>query len=141
MPLYTFIFLRIIIIIMVLLELLERVYRYTHAHSHRYPPSHSHTHTHTLTHSHTHTFTPSHSQGTHKSLRGDQNAKATVTAIIDGTGSLGAAFGPLLIGFITDRHHTVSQKSWNIAFYVLMASCFLSAVVSMPHSKERKREV
>ena len=28
-------------------------------------------------------------QGTHKSLKGNQKAKATVSAIIDGTGSIG----------------------------------------------------
>jgi sugar phosphate permease len=60
--------------------------------------------------------------GTHPSLSNNQNAKATVTAIIDGTGSLGAALGPLLIGWLTDA------SSWNAAFYLLMASCFLSAV-------------
>ncbi len=41
-------------------------------------------------------------KGTHQSLKANQNAKATVTAIIDGTGSLGAAVGPLLVGFITN---------------------------------------
>jgi OPA family glycerol-3-phosphate transporter-like MFS transporter 1/2 len=35
--------------------------------------------------------------GTHSSLRGNSRALATVTAIIDGTGSAGAAVGPLLI--------------------------------------------
>lgn len=40
-------------------------------------------------------------QGTHPSLKSNTNAKATVTAIIDGTGSLGAAVGPLLVGLIT----------------------------------------
>ena len=41
-------------------------------------------------------------QGTHESLRENQKAKATVTAIIDGMGSLGAAFGPLVTGFVSD---------------------------------------
>ena len=42
-------------------------------------------------------------QGTHKSLKGNQNAKATVTAIIDGTGSIGAALGPLIFGLVVDE--------------------------------------
>lgn len=42
-------------------------------------------------------------QGTHKSLKGNQNAKATVTAIIDGTGSIGAALGPLIFGLVIDE--------------------------------------
>ncbi|XWS62049.1 hypothetical protein CRYUN_Cryun07bG0177600 [Craigia yunnanensis] len=41
--------------------------------------------------------------GTHSSLRGDSRALATVTAIIDGTGSVGAAFGPLLTGFLLTK--------------------------------------
>ena len=41
-------------------------------------------------------------QGTHESLRGNLKAKATVGAIIDGMGSLGAAFGPLVTGFVSD---------------------------------------
>ncbi|CAI8027707.1 Putative glycerol-3-phosphate transporter 3 [Geodia barretti] len=39
--------------------------------------------------------------GTHKSIKNNQNAKATVTAIIDGTGSIGAALGPLLVGWLS----------------------------------------
>ena len=38
--------------------------------------------------------------GTHPSLRGSAKALATVTSIIDGTGSIGAAIGPLLAGSI-----------------------------------------
>ena len=35
-------------------------------------------------------------------MRENQKAKATVGAIIDGMGSLGAAFGPLISGFVSD---------------------------------------
>lgn len=38
--------------------------------------------------------------GTHSSVEGNAKALATVTAIIDGTGSIGAAVGPLLAGFL-----------------------------------------
>jgi OPA family glycerol-3-phosphate transporter-like MFS transporter 1/2 len=41
--------------------------------------------------------------GTHSSLRGNSRALATVTAIIDGTGSAGAAIGPLLTGYISAK--------------------------------------
>ncbi|XP_054810493.1 putative glycerol-3-phosphate transporter 4 [Prosopis cineraria] len=50
--------------------------------------------------------------GTHSSLRGDSRALATVTAIIDGTGSVGAALGPLLTGFL-------STMGWNAVFAML----------------------
>ncbi|XP_064394360.1 glucose-6-phosphate exchanger SLC37A2-like isoform X2 [Halichondria panicea] len=60
--------------------------------------------------------------GTHESLKNNQNAKATVTAIIDGTGSLGAAVGPLIVGWLT------SEYDWMAAFYVLMGSCLISAL-------------
>ncbi|NXC79469.1 G6PT2 protein, partial [Cercotrichas coryphoeus] len=54
-------------------------------------------------------------QGTHKSLKGNARALSTVTAIIDGTGSVGAALGPLLAGLI-------SPSGWNNVFYMLMVA-------------------
>ncbi|XP_073215855.1 glucose-6-phosphate exchanger SLC37A1 isoform X2 [Lepidochelys kempii] len=53
--------------------------------------------------------------GTHKSLKGNARALSTVTAIIDGTGSVGAALGPLLAGLI-------SPSGWNNVFYMLMVA-------------------
>uniref|UniRef100_A0A4W3KCD5 Solute carrier family 37 member 1 n=1 Tax=Callorhinchus milii TaxID=7868 RepID=A0A4W3KCD5_CALMI len=53
--------------------------------------------------------------GTHTSLMGNSKALSTVTAIIDGTGSIGAALGPLLAGLI-------SPTGWNNVFYMLMAA-------------------
>ena len=50
-------------------------------------------------------------QGTHPSLKANTNAKATVTAIIDGTGSMGAAFGPLLVGVISDSSVSIGIVS------------------------------
>lgn len=52
--------------------------------------------------------------GQHSSLEGNSKALATVTAIIDGTGSLGAAVGPFLAGFLS--------SSWKNVFYMLMIS-------------------
>lgn len=65
--------------------------------------------------------------GTHESLRGNSRALSTVTAIIDGTGSVGAAAGPLLAGLI-------SPTGWNNVFYMLiiadlLACLFLSRLV------------
>ena len=56
--------------------------------------------------------------GTHSSLKGNSRALATVTAIIDGTGSIGAAIGPLLTGYI-------SAKSWNDVFVMLMVAALI----------------
>ena len=53
--------------------------------------------------------------GTHPSLTGNARALATVTAIIDGTGSMGAAFGPLAAGMI-------STRGWDAVFYSLTAA-------------------
>ncbi|XP_029429198.1 glucose-6-phosphate exchanger SLC37A2 isoform X2 [Rhinatrema bivittatum] len=53
--------------------------------------------------------------GTHKSLHGNARALSTVTAIIDGTGSIGAALGPLFVGLI-------ARTSWVNVFYMLIAS-------------------
>ncbi|XP_057978774.1 putative glycerol-3-phosphate transporter 4 [Malania oleifera] len=60
--------------------------------------------------------------GTHKSLRGDSRALATVTAIIDGTGSVGAALGPLLTGFI-------STKGWDAVFVMLMVGALTAGLL------------
>lgn len=60
--------------------------------------------------------------GTHKSLNGNSRALATVTAIIDGTGSIGAAIGPLLTGYI-------SAKSWSAVFTMLMAAALIAGLL------------
>ncbi|MCO5560340.1 hypothetical protein L7F22_013952 [Adiantum nelumboides] len=60
--------------------------------------------------------------GTHKSLKGNSKALATVTAIIDGTGSVGAAVGPLLTGYI-------SQTGWRSVFYMLMTSALFAGLL------------
>ncbi|CAK7356281.1 unnamed protein product [Dovyalis caffra] len=60
--------------------------------------------------------------GTHSSLRGDSRALATVTAIIDGTGSIGAALGPLLTGFL-------SSKGWNEVFVMLMLGALIAGLL------------
>lgn len=60
--------------------------------------------------------------GTHSSLNGNSRALATVTAIIDGTGSIGAAVGPLLTGYI-------SSRSWGAVFTMLMASALVAGLL------------
>ncbi|XP_059643354.1 putative glycerol-3-phosphate transporter 4 [Cornus florida] len=60
--------------------------------------------------------------GTHSSLRGDSRALATVTAIIDGTGSVGAALGPLLTGFL-------STKGWDSVFLMLMIGALIAGLL------------
>ncbi|CAL1581741.1 unnamed protein product [Knipowitschia caucasica] len=60
--------------------------------------------------------------GTHKSLKGNARALSTVTAIIDGTGSVGAALGPLLAGLL-------SPGGWDQVFYMLMAADFLALLL------------
>lgn len=59
--------------------------------------------------------------GTHECLRGNSRALSTVTAIIDGTGSIGAALGPLLAGVI-------SPTGWNNVFYMLITSDVLACL-------------
>lgn len=60
--------------------------------------------------------------GTHSSLNGNSRALATVTAIIDGTGSVGAAIGPLLTGYI-------SAKSWSAVFTMLMGAALMAGLL------------
>ncbi|EDO46981.1 predicted protein [Nematostella vectensis] len=51
-------------------------------------------------------------------LKGDDEALATVTGIVDGTGSVGAAIGQILIPVITN---TNKERGWEYVFYFLMA--------------------
>ncbi|XP_071722154.1 putative glycerol-3-phosphate transporter 1 [Rutidosis leptorrhynchoides] len=60
--------------------------------------------------------------GTHSSLKGNSRALATVTAIIDGTGSIGAAVGPLLTGYI-------STRSWSAVFTMLMGAALIAGLL------------
>uniref|UniRef100_A0AAY5EJP8 Glucose-6-phosphate exchanger SLC37A2 n=1 Tax=Electrophorus electricus TaxID=8005 RepID=A0AAY5EJP8_ELEEL len=64
--------------------------------------------------------------GTHECLRGNSRALSTVTAIIDGTGSIGAAVGPLLAGLI-------SPTGWNNVFYMLIVADVLACLLSVLH--------
>lgn len=60
--------------------------------------------------------------GQHSSLEGNSKALATVTAIIDGTGSIGAAVGPLMAGMI-------SSNGWQDVFYMLILSDFIAMLM------------
>ncbi|XP_032622995.1 glucose-6-phosphate exchanger SLC37A2 isoform X1 [Chelonoidis abingdonii] len=60
--------------------------------------------------------------GTHECLKGNAKALSTVTAIIDGTGSVGAALGPLLAGLI-------SPTGWNNVFYMLITADILACLL------------
>ncbi|KAM4650585.1 glucose-6-phosphate exchanger SLC37A2 [Discoglossus pictus] len=53
--------------------------------------------------------------GTHESLHGNSKALSTVSAIIDGCGSIGAALGPLFAGLL-------SKHGWSYVFYMLIGS-------------------
>lgn len=55
--------------------------------------------------------------GTHPELKGSTRALATVTAIIDGTGSIGAAVGPLIAGALSSL-----ENGWDYVFYALMVA-------------------
>ena len=51
---------------------------------------------------------------------------ATVTAIIDGTGSIGAAVGPFMAGAIPGKD---TQDQLNNVFYMLMGADVVSLIV------------
>ncbi|XP_054709352.1 glucose-6-phosphate exchanger SLC37A2-like [Uloborus diversus] len=71
--------------------------------------------------------------GTHESIKNNSKALSTVTAIIDGTGSIGAAIGPLLAGM-------VSELSWSYVFYMMMVADFCALIsLSRTAIKEAKQ--
>ncbi|CAI6004105.1 unnamed protein product [Closterium sp. NIES-64] len=71
--------------------------------------------------------------GQHASLRGNSKGLATVTAIIDGTGSLGAALGPFLTGIVAEIGGGGGGKGagdlgWRLVFGMLISAA-LAAVL------------
>ncbi|XVE71561.1 hypothetical protein DITRI_Ditri10aG0161200 [Diplodiscus trichospermus] len=69
--------------------------------------------------------------GTQDLTKGNSRALATVTAIIDGTGSVGAALGPLLAGY-------VSTRGWNSVFFMLIVAIFFASLFLI---RVAKREI
>ncbi|CAI5458054.1 unnamed protein product [Closterium sp. Yama58-4] len=69
--------------------------------------------------------------GQHASLRGNSKGLATVTAIIDGTGSLGAALGPFLTGIVAEiggGEKGAGDLGWRLVFAMLISAA-LAAVL------------
>ncbi|XP_022088500.1 glucose-6-phosphate exchanger SLC37A2-like isoform X2 [Acanthaster planci] len=62
--------------------------------------------------------------GTHPTLHGNAKALATVSAIIDGTGTIGAAIGPLLTGIISPTN----SHGWSDVFLMLAGAEVASAL-------------
>lgn len=64
--------------------------------------------------------------GKQDSLKGNEAALATVTGIVDGTGSVGAAIGQYLVPQIDKAFH------WHAVFYFLIIMTFLSGLCLLP---------
>ncbi|RTG84217.1 MFS transporter, OPA family, solute carrier family 37, member 1/2, partial [Schistosoma bovis] len=62
--------------------------------------------------------------GTQSALLGRTRALATITSIIDGMGSLGAALGPLLTGLLV-------PYGWSVVFAMLITSDLLAMLMSI----------
>ena len=61
---------------------------------------------------------------------GDSDALATVTGIIDGTGSIGAAAGQYLVAYIDNVGGP--QQGWHDVFYFLIVMTGLSFLCVLP---------
>jgi len=59
--------------------------------------------------------------GSHPSLMGNPKAMSTVTGIIDGSGSVGAALQGVIIGVLGKK------MGWTNVFYMLMSFCLIAA--------------
>ncbi|CAL8068467.1 unnamed protein product [Calicophoron daubneyi] len=70
--------------------------------------------------------------GTHPSLQSDARALSTVTGIIDGTGSAGAALGPLFCGLL-------APYGWFAVYLMLMLSLLLGALFLIRRVREELR--
>lgn len=62
------------------------------------------------------------------------NAMATISAIIDGTGSVGAAVGPYLVGLL-------STWSWDCVFYIAMAADLISMLLLVRIGRNEYRTI
>ncbi|KAI5080065.1 hypothetical protein GOP47_0005544 [Adiantum capillus-veneris] len=71
--------------------------------------------------------------GTRETFSGNSRSLATVTAIIDGTGSIGAAMGPLLTGYL-------SKAGWNPVFAMLCLSATVAGLLLTGLVLEESRE-
>eukprot|EP01024_Parvocaulis_polyphysoides_P063178 TRINITY_DN72774_c0_g1_i1.p3 TRINITY_DN72774_c0_g1~~TRINITY_DN72774_c0_g1_i1.p3 ORF type:complete len:205 (-),score=16.34 TRINITY_DN72774_c0_g1_i1:379-909(-) len=67
--------------------------------------------------------------GSHESLAGNEKALATVTAIIDGMGSVGAAIGPLLTGYVSEMKGGFSNVFLMLYLSAFAAGLFLAKLV------------
>lgn len=66
--------------------------------------------------------------GRQELIQGSSEALATVTGIVDGTGSIGAAVGQYLVSLIQDHLGWM----WVFYFFILMTSCtilFISPLI------------
>ncbi|KAM9650478.1 sugar phosphate exchanger 3 isoform 1-T3 [Trichechus inunguis] len=78
--------------------------------------------------------------GRQELIRGSSEALATVTGIVDGTGSVGAAVGQYLVSLIQDRLGWM----WVFYFFILMTSCtivFISPLIvrELGHLVQRRQ--
>ena len=62
--------------------------------------------------------------GNHDSVQGNERALSTVTAIIDGSGSVGAAVGPLLVGYLVE-----GARGFDDVFSMLYVATAAAAVL------------
>ncbi|XP_004714090.1 sugar phosphate exchanger 3 [Echinops telfairi] len=65
--------------------------------------------------------------GRQEQIRGSSEALATVTGIIDGTGSIGAAAGQYLVSLIQDKLGWM----WVFYFFILMTSCTIVFILPL----------
>lgn len=68
--------------------------------------------------------------GKHEKIQGNAEALATVTGIIDGTGSIGAAIGQYLVGYIGKVGG--KAQGWHYVFYFLIVMTALSFLCVLP---------
>ena len=75
--------------------------------------------------------------GTHQSLRGSKKALATVSAIIEGTASVGAAVGPSLAGWLADDGEWGNVFSMMVVADAAAASMLARIVVQEIRNRSR----
>ena len=67
--------------------------------------------------------------GSHPMLGSDASALATVSGIVDGMGTAGAAVQGVLVSLVSTINAKDSEENWDAVFYMLITCCGLAAVL------------
>ena len=73
--------------------------------------------------------------GRQEAIQGNSEALSTVTGIVDGTGSVGAAIGQLLVPLVQQKFN------WFFVFYLFISLVSFSILISLFHHQQIDKRI